>query len=224
MKADGARPRAPGRRNEHGCAKRQRPRGFLVVMVKVPVEGRVKTRLAQGIGGPAATNFYRHALRATLHRVQRRRAWTTLLAVSPDLETRSPALPPGLMRQPQGRGDLGDRMQRIFDRFTPVPVLIIGSDVPEVSAPKIASAFRLLAARDTIFGPAPDGGYWLVGTRRRRDLFANVRWSTADTLSDTLRNCARARVGLLETLADVDDAADLVQFSKQIGRRIIPPA
>lgn len=194
-------------------------------MLKVPVAGRVKTRLARGIGVVAATAFYRHATGALLARIHRPRAWTTILAVTPDPERGSSALPRHLARLPQGGGDLGARLQRIMDVLPPGPVIVIGSDVPSIGAGHIAEAFRLLAGHDAVIGPSSDGGYWLVGLRRRpRRLraFDRVRWSTAHALTDTQRNLAGADVRLIATLDDIDEAVDLAGQSGRVGLRIPP--
>ncbi len=90
----------------------------------------------------------------------------------------------------------------------PGPVVIIGSDIPDIAASDIAAAFRALGSKSAVFGPARDGGYWLVGLRRRPrfiDPFANVRWSSEHALADTLANLADKEVAMLRTLSDIDD-------------------
>jgi glycosyltransferase A (GT-A) superfamily protein (DUF2064 family) len=102
-------------------------------------------------------------------------------------------------------------MGRMLANAPPGPVILIGADIPGIRAHHIAAGFRMLGARDWVFGPAEDGGYWLIGARRRPCLrlpFAGVRWSSADALSDTLAR-AQGDIGFLETLADVDGEADL---------------
>ena len=198
-----------------------RPR--LVVMVKQPVGGRVKTRLARQAGLARAVNFYRHSTAAVLARIAYDRRWQTLLSVAPDTATASPAWPASVTRIAQGGGDLGERMQRIFDALPPGPVIVVGSDIPGITADKIAAAFRLLGAHDAVFGPASDGGYWLVGMRRRQRIpkaFAQVRWSTADTLRDTKANLTGWRIADAAVLDDVDDLGDMARTSGTYGRRI----
>jgi hypothetical protein len=184
----------------------------LVVMVKAPVMGRVKTRLAAAVGAAEATRAYRVMLARTLRRLARDRRWVTWIAVAPDAAL-VPASWQGeapLRRIGQGRGDLGERMQALFDRLPPGPAVIVGSDIPAVTPADIALAFKALAGHDAVLGPAGDGGYWLIGLSRRRPLrpFAGVRWSTPHALADTLANLARWRVALLRELQDVDTAAD----------------
>ena len=120
--------------------------------------------------------------------------------------------PGHLRRLPQGGGDLGARLARFLRRPPPGPVAIVGTDIPELGAAQIARAFRALERHDMAFGPSPDGGYWLIGARRRPPppgLFRGVRWSTGHALADTLANLGpRCRSAFLEELADVDDGAD----------------
>ncbi|MBL8673504.1 MAG: TIGR04282 family arsenosugar biosynthesis glycosyltransferase [Rhodospirillales bacterium] len=184
----------------------------LVIFAKAPRLGRVKRRLGREIGDLAATRFYRHSLAITIARCADDPRWTTWLWVTPDSETGHPAWPGRARVVGQGGGGLGARMARPFRELPPGPVVLIGSDIPAVSRDAIAAAFRALGRHDLVFGPARDGGFWLVGARRTRPwprgIFAGVRWSTPHALADTRRNIEpRFAVGLLDTLEDVDDAA-----------------
>ena len=185
-------------------------RATVVVMVKEPRPGRVKTRLARGIGAVPAAWWYRHQAARLLRRLRDPR-WRLVLAVSPDAEGLASRVWPGdLPRLPQGRGDLGDRMARLLAR--PGPVLVIGSDIPGITRAHVARAVRALATHDAVFGPAPDGGYWLIGTGPRPappGFLKGVRWSSAHALSDSLATLNGRRVALVDTLDDVDSAEDL---------------
>src|SRR5262249_15890790 len=148
--------------------------------------------------------------------------WQTILAVTPDVAVSSRCWPRGVIRVRQGKGDLGCRMQRIMDMLPPGPVAIIGTDVPRVTAAHIAPAFRRLGRHQAVFGRAMDGGYWLVGMRRRPRVlqaFANVRWSGEHALSDTLACLRNVSVGFLATLPAVDDALAFHAPAGQFGRR-----
>ena len=194
----------------------------LVVMVKVPETGRVKTRLAHEIGDVRAAWFYRHT---TVARLARPGRWQTFLAVSPDAGIRHAFWPPELARLRQGSGDLGQRMQRAMQSHGPGPVIIVGTDVPAIRPSHIAAAFKSLGDCDAVFGPATDGGYWLVGQRRRPrelEIFRNVRWSTPNALADTLRNLRGWRTGFVATLSDVDTAEDWKHVAAWCGRRVLP--
>jgi rSAM/selenodomain-associated transferase 1 len=180
-----------------------RRRGTVIVFARAPVLGAVKRRLARDIGDLAALRFYRCTTADLLRRLRRDGRWRVLVALTPDRAAfRAVALP-------QGTGDLGVRMARALRR--PGPCLVVGSDIPAVRAAHIARAFRTLGAHDFVFGPAKDGGYWLVGTRLRAlppGLFRDVRWSSPHALDDTLATLPRhRRVALVDTLDDVDDGA-----------------
>lgn len=182
-------------------------------MLKEPRPGRVKTRLGREIGMTTAAWWFRHQTRALLARVQDPR-WQTVLAVSPDREgLQSRNWSRHLVRMAQGTGSLGDRMGRALSGQHPGPVCVIGADVPGITRPHIARAFRALGSADAVFGPAPDGGYWLVGLKNvrpaPRTLFQNVRWSTEYALADTVATLGDLRVAYVDPLADVDTAADL---------------
>lgn len=180
----------------------------LIVFARAPQLGQVKQRLARGIGPGAALSFYRRTLAAVMRRLARDPRWRTVLAVTPD---RSGAAgrrwPMKLTRHGQGRGDLGARMARGLARRG--PVCIVGADIPDLDARHVWRAFQALAAAEFVFGPAEDGGYWLIGARTPLPyaLFAKVRWSTPHALADTLANLTSRRIAFADILADVDDEA-----------------
>jgi hypothetical protein len=193
-------------------------------MAKSPTAGRIKRRLAASIGAVSAARFYRTCLSHTLMRLGRDPRWRTLLAVSPDCEVGAPFWPQGIERVPQGNGDLGMRMQRLFRRLPPGPAIIVGSDIPAIAPSDIARAFHLLGNADAVFGRAPDGGYWLIGLRRAPRVlsaFANVRWSGPHALANTLRNLKGRRVAFAATLSDVDTEDDY-RRSRGDFERLIP--
>ncbi|MFO1162403.1 MAG: TIGR04282 family arsenosugar biosynthesis glycosyltransferase [Reyranellaceae bacterium] len=188
----------------------------LVIFARAPQAGQVKRRLAREIGMFAAARFYRTTLDQTLRLLSGDRRWTVWLFVTPDNSLGHPSWR-GLKRRRQGHGDLGQRMRRPFDTLPSGPVVLVGSDIPALRPRHIARAFALLGSNDLVFGPATDGGYWLIGARRLRplpdSLFAGVRWSTPHALADTLATIPeRYSVGLVDTLDDIDDAADLHRF------------
>ncbi len=185
----------------------------LVIMVKEPRPGRVKTRLGRDISMVGAAWWFRHQTRSLIRRLRDPR-WQIVLAVSPDREgLTSRVWPADLPRAAQGRGDLGDRMGRMLRGMPVGPVCLIGADIPGITRAHIAGAFRALGSSRMTFGPAPDGGYWLVGAQRfgalPSGLFKDVRWSTEHALADTLASIPGTRVALLDHLSDVDTVVDL---------------
>ena len=183
----------------------------VIVFARAPRLGAVKRRLARGIGAMAALRFYRAQLAATL-RAARDPRWQLVLVTTPDhARTRWPARAP---QRPQGHGDLGARMLRALSRYR--RAVLVGSDIPGLTRDDIAAAFRALGRADAVFGPAEDGGYWLVGFGPRRPAhpFARARWSTRHALADTLTNFRGRRIALLRRLRDVDTAADLAAIRR----------
>ena len=192
-------------------------------MAKQPVMGAVKTRLARQVGVAEALRFYRNAVRTVVRRLGADPRWRTVLAIAPDTALAAPVWPRGVARMAQGRGDLGQRMQRLLEAPQPGPVILVGTDIPSIRPAHIAEAFRLLGRHDAVLGPACDGGYWLVGLKRCPRIpraFTGVRWSAPETLTDTLGNLAGARVALAGTLSDVDTAADLARLGWNAARVI----
>ncbi len=185
----------------------------LIIMVKEPRPGRVKTRLGKDIGMVDAAWWFRHQTRSLIRRLRDPR-WRITLAVSPDREGLcSRAWPADLHRVRQGRGNLGDRMGRLLRSAPMGPVCLIGADIPGITRRHIAQSFHALGRDQMVFGPAPDGGYWLVGAQRFKalpaGLFRDVRWSTEHALSDTLATVPQHRLAFLEQLSDVDTLDDL---------------
>ena len=197
-------------------------RNHLFVMVKEPHAGRVKTRLGRDIGMTGSAWWFRHQTQRLLRAVAHDPRWSCTLAVSPDSEgLASRVWPADLPRCAQGRGNLGDRMARIF-RHGPVGrTVIIGADIPGITPARIARAFACLGDHDAVFGPAPDGGYWLIGLHGGakpvpKTLFRKVRWSTEHALDDTRASLGRARVALIDALRDVDTVSDLLSLPEKL--------
>ncbi|MEM6489586.1 MAG: TIGR04282 family arsenosugar biosynthesis glycosyltransferase [Pseudomonadota bacterium] len=190
-------------------------RPTVILFLKEPRPGRVKTRLGQGVGPVAAAGWYRRQALATIRRLGRDPRWRLVLAVAPDREgMASRVWPRGVARLPQGSGNLGRRMVRALNAVGSGPALVIGSDVPRIDRARIAAALTALRGADAAIGPSSDGGFWLIGRsagqRWPRALLEGCAWSTDRARADTLARLAPRRVALTETLDDVDTAADLV--------------
>jgi rSAM/selenodomain-associated transferase 1 len=200
-----------------------RPARHLVVFLRQPRLGRVKSRMAAGIGALAALRFYRLATAQLVRRMTRDRRWRCQVWITPDRAARRPPWRAAASWRGQGGGDLGRRMARVFETLPPGPAVIIGSDIPAIRPAHIAAAFRVLGRHQAVFGPAADGGYWLVGLRRRprvpHRLFERVRWSSEHALADTRAGLPKGlSVALLETLEDVDDAPAYARWRATVSR------
>ncbi|MDH5772330.1 MAG: DUF2064 domain-containing protein [Rhodospirillaceae bacterium] len=198
--------------------------GHLVLMAKEPRMGMVKSRLASEIGIINAWNFYRFNLARITNRLLDDR-WHCWVAITPDSAVKKRAIKTcGWKQIAQGTGDLGQRMLAPMQTLPPGPVVIIGSDIPGIDKKHINDAFGLLGRADMVFGPSGDGGYWLVGQRRRPVLlnpFNNVRWSSKNALDDTLAGALTGprnlRINFLNTLNDIDCGQDYFSFKRGIS-------
>jgi rSAM/selenodomain-associated transferase 1 len=186
----------------------------IVVFGRVPVAGRVKTRLAAAVGAEKAAKIYRLLLDHVLTESCAAGPAVTLAlaeAAPPGIDWRSP---PGVAVEIQSDGDLGARMRAAFDRRFAAgadAVILVGSDLPGLSSGGLADAFSGLVRAPVVLGPSDDGGYWLVGQRRPgRDLFSGVPWSSPGVLGATRRRLlelgiAHAELELLRDLDTIDD-------------------
>jgi uncharacterized protein len=203
------------------------PNEKLIVFVKAPRIGAVKTRLARSIGAVAACDAYRVLVETLLRRIDRLE--NVELRFTPDDAANeiNPWLKQPWRVSPQGAGELGERLHRAFESaFADGArrVVVIGSDCPQVTATDIEAAWAALATNDLVVGPASDGGYWLIGLRQPKPvLFQNISWSTATVIQETLgrAKAARLSVKLLRQLADVDTEQDWRAFLTARGAKFI---
>jgi rSAM/selenodomain-associated transferase 1 len=197
-------------------------RDTVIVFARTPYLGTVKRRLAREIGDRAALRFHRATLTTLLRGLKACLDFDVVLAATPDRARFR--LPVSVGRIPQGHGDLGRRMTRALRRYRRVALL--GCDIPEAGAAERRDAFRLLGTADAVFGPAEDGGYWLIGLGPRRpgELFGASRWSTQHALTDTLKQFKHHRVAFLRRLPDIDTAADYARSVRlaQAPQRLRP--
>jgi uncharacterized protein len=193
----------------------------LVVIAKAPVPGRVKTRLTPPFSPRQAARLAAAALADTLAAAALVPAAGHIVA----LEGRTgPWLPAGyaVIRQ-RGRG-LDERIAAALDdAYTrrPVPVVLIGMDTPQVTPPLLTAAIHPLVngTADAVYGPAPDGGFWLLGLRTPDPaLITGVPMSVPDTGRRLLARlaAARLRIHYLPPCTDVDSGADVLAVARQI--------
>ena len=193
----------------------------LIIFVKRPEPGRVKTRLAASIGPEAACRVYVELLEGLFTRLAVLSGVELRVAPDDAVTTQTEWLRTGWSLRPQGHGDLGERLKRGFqEAFAQgaTRVLAIGSDCPYVESHHIADAFGRLAKNDVVIGPALDGGYWLIGMKHYRpEMFSGIDWSTARVRAQTELQAQNgdASVALLEPLEDIDDRASWERFKKR---------
>ncbi|MBC7922965.1 MAG: TIGR04282 family arsenosugar biosynthesis glycosyltransferase [Ferruginibacter sp.] len=197
----------------------------LIIFVKNPVPGKVKTRLAKSIGNEKAAEVYVFLLDHT-RAITGRLTNTQCFVYYDDAIDERDLWSNAFYRQRLQLGqDLGERMRNAFaDCFQAgfSSVVVIGSDCPEIQTRHLRQAFQLLGSVETVIGPAFDGGYYLLGMNSLcADLFTDIAWSTADVLAQTRQKLAQLglSLGLLETLSDVDDEKDYQAMKSRFERR-----
>jgi rSAM/selenodomain-associated transferase 1 len=186
----------------------------LIIFVKNPELGKVKTRLAQTIGNEQALHIYLRLLDHT-QTISSKVAANRAVYYTDFIDTNDLWPEAQFQKYLQTGNNLGERMKNAFatafaEGFK--KVVIIGSDCPQLNQAHIAEAFDLLSAHEVVIGPAVDGGYYLLGMKRLiPELFTNKIWSTPKVLSQTIADFERLHLSYyrMETLRDIDTAEDL---------------
>ena len=201
-----------------------RCRKCLIIFTRYPEPGTTKTRMIPELGAQGAADLQR---RMTDHLVLRVK--TLMEQRSLAIEIRFDGGSEKLMRdwlgpsftyRRQGQGDIGGRMERaLMDGFQndATSIVIIGSDIPDISTAILQQAFEALKSNNLVLGPAADGGYYLIGLRKTdayqaySELFQSINWRTNRVLSQTISAANHLGIGhaLLDTLKDVDRPEDL---------------
>lgn len=186
----------------------------LVVFIRQPVAGRVKTRLAASVGTERACAIYVAMAEHMVRHVQSD-AWTTVLYVD-DSEGLLPEQQWLGMTPREQRGDsLGERLANAVAEHADARVVVIGTDAPDVNANVVATAFDALDDNHVVLGPAYDGGYYLIGLQRPLpEVFEGIDWSTNRVLLQTMQVAvnAGATVKILGPLRDIDVEEDLRSY------------
>lgn len=192
----------------------------LILFVRNPELGKVKTRLAATVGQEAALRIYRQLLQHTLHITQSlpARKYVFYAGAVPQSDSWQAA---GYRQRLQSEGDLGEKMRRAFETVFGdgcQQAVIIGSDCPELTSPIVALAFEQLRHHDVVIGPAEDGGYYLLGMKMVHPaLFAGMQWSTATVYDATMRSIRQLGLDayILPRLADIDTEEDWRQAQRK---------
>ncbi len=205
----------------------------LIIMAKEPVPGKVKTRLAPPFSPEEAARLYRCLLEDTVDLVRSIPGARGGVAFSPASAAgwfRS-LMPAGFLLLPQPRGGLGNRLEKIFQTMFAGgarAACLINSDGPDLPPAYLGEAFRLLEEDgvDAVFGPNPDGGYYLVGLRAAAPIFRGIPWSTGRVLEVSLAKARRAELqtATLPPWPDLDTLEDLREaFNRWRSGAATPP-
>ena len=187
-------------------------KNLLIVFVKNPVVGKVKTRLAKEIGENKAHKVYKELLSITEKATLAGKNYDLHIYFSDFIEK---TLWSEKKKYIQNGNDLGERMLHAFQdgfKLGYAKIILIGSDLPDISAEIIQNGFDALDKNDFVFGPAIDGGYYLIGMKvLHHELFKNKPWSTSNLLGITLKQLEENRksVFCLAKLNDIDEHEDL---------------
>lgn len=189
---------------------------LLMIFIKNPEKGKVKTRLAKDLGDEKALNIYHQLLEITRAEtgMVNAKKW---LWYSWQIDKDDAWSSKNYVKKKQQAGNLGVKMNAAFQQafkegFT--KVLIIGSDCPEISKEILDQAFEALENHSVVIGPANDGGYYLLGMQSHYNLFENINWSTDEVMAQTIDRVKEKNLSfaLLEELTDLDTINDLKKF------------
>jgi len=187
---------------------------LLIIFVKNPMLGKVKTRLAATIGDQRALAIYKQLLEKTKQETIHLEA-NKIVYYSDHIDNSDLWENQSYDKEVQIPGDLGIKMASAFEKAFQdgyQRVCIIGSDCYEMSQAHLESAFKILKSNDAVIGPAEDGGYYTIGMSRFiPELFEKKAWSTETVGADTIKNFENLALGyeVLPTLNDVDTESDL---------------
>ncbi|MCM0042549.1 MAG: TIGR04282 family arsenosugar biosynthesis glycosyltransferase [Algoriphagus sp.] len=195
----------------------------VLVFQRNAVLGKVKTRLASGLGEHRALEIYKHLVQLTYSALEEvpLPIWTFFSDFIP--ESTHPTVERSFVQQGQ---DLGERMANAFAHTFDSgvgKVVLIGTDCPSLQSQHLLQAVEALDHSDLVLGPAYDGGYYLIGMKSRAAyLFEGITWSTSQVLSQTLQVASQhgLLVTLLAVLADMDTLEDWQRYSRQFGNMI----
>jgi rSAM/selenodomain-associated transferase 1 len=189
-------------------------KNLLMLFVRNPELGKVKTRLAASVGPEVALDIYLHLLQHT-RSVTQQLLVDKVVYYSERVEEQDMWPNEHYQKKVQPAGDLGEKMAAAFEAAFAegyTSVVIIGSDCQQLTPEIISRAFEELKTREVVIGPALDGGYYLLGMKHPHpELFQNKRWSTEHVFPDTLHDIERQHLShtLLPALSDVDYLEDL---------------
>ena len=187
---------------------------LIIVFVRSPELGKVKTRLARSIGDQSALNVYKILLKHTAA-VLRDLSFDKVVYFSEKIDNNDFWENSLFEKKLQKGADLGERMHHAFDTAFNKgykKVLIIGSDLFDLTSSLITSAFEALETYDISIGPSLDGGYYLLGMKKLQpEVFKNKKWGTDSVLENTLQDLKKQKIKLLKALNDIDTLEDLQQ-------------
>ncbi|HWP93416.1 MAG TPA: TIGR04282 family arsenosugar biosynthesis glycosyltransferase [Thermodesulfobacteriota bacterium] len=199
----------------------------LLIFVKYPEPGRVKTRLAEDLGHEKAAEIYASMAESVIHNLSESEEYKTIIFFDPPDRKREMEnwLGKRYRLLAQEGNSLGERMANALEKTFSLgaeKAVIIGTDCLEITEEIISRAFQSLDEMDLVLGPAEDGGYYLLGMKESiPEIFDDITWSTSQVLGQTINKIKTMglKFSLLKTLRDIDTISDfnndlLSKFSK----------
>jgi len=195
----------------------------LIIFIKNPILGKVKTRLAKDIGDKKALEAYKLLMQYT-HDIAMKSDTSKYLFYSDFIEDADNWSPREFRKMVQYGDDLGKCMFNAIELtlLENTKAVLIGSDCPEIKKKHIDTAFKQLRTRDVVLGPAEDGGYYLIGVKQNsKALFREMNWSTSDVLEKTIEKIKELGMTycLIERLSDVDTVEDWDKYEGDLRNR-----
>lgn len=191
----------------------------LIIFIKNPALGKVKTRLAKTVGDEKALGIYLKLTEITRKNAKILRGVNRAVFYSDFYNRDDEWSNTAFQKHVQSGNDLGERMFNAFSTMlkTNEKAVIIGSDCPTLTTKILDLAFENLETHDFVLGPSTDGGYYLLGFGRSHlsdVVFKNMEWSTENVLQTTLKRLEEQgkTVFLLPELTDVDEEKDWVEY------------
>lgn len=197
----------------------------VIIFLKYPEVGKVKTRMAESLGGNFAAEFYKICAEYILNECLKLKESGIDLYIFYEGQANENKIKnwvPGSFKLICQKGEnLGKRMYNAFSNFfkdKEEKIILIGTDIPDLSSSLIEKAFKYLENHDTVIGQSSDGGYYLIGlSRLNKDIFTGIPWSTDKVLMITLKKLEKRNSSykLLPELIDIDTEADIVSWLKR---------
>lgn len=194
----------------------------LIIFAKVAIPGKTKTRLAQGIGNDEAMRIYNLLVRYTQIITSKVKA-KRYIFYTPHIQKNDGWVDSLFTKKMQSEGNLGNRMKSAFDQIFRhhEKAVIIGTDCGELTSLDMEEAFVKLDDSDVVFGPANDGGYYLLGMKKViPELFDDMPWSEDHLLSESTSICQKIDISyqLLEEKIDVDYVEDWLKVKENVEK------
>jgi len=205
----------------------------IIVFARLPVKGKVKTRLAKELGIDFATSFYKVCAEHTFDEILelKNTGITPFLFFSEESEFDEIKNWSGNKFRyfPQQGRDLGERMLNAFNKIFDAGyknIIIVGTDAPGITAELINDALDHLKSYNCVIGPTDDGGYYLMGLNSSLDyLFKEMEWSTNSVFSKTLERLKQNNQSyyVMEKMNDIDTKKDLQKWNSNYKDSLLHP-